>query len=123
MTITLDLLTGAMFLKDLGGFSWFPGHKVLELVPLSCCPSRRIVDSNPAGLEAWMPGCLDASGLGGWRLGSWSLGGWLACLLAGWQAWIGLLTGGWEVVVGLVVGLEDPLCSRTLDALGGRRIT
>ena len=50
---------------------------------LGLLPLREDGRSNPAGLEARMLGCLDASRLGGWRLGSWILGGGLACLLAG----------------------------------------
>jgi len=43
-----------------------------------------MVVCNPAGLEAWRLGCLDAWRLGGWRLGSWSRGGvGLLSLLAG----------------------------------------
>ena len=50
---------------------------------LGLLPLKEDGRSNPAGLGAWMLGCLDASRLAGWRLGSWMLGGWLACLLAG----------------------------------------
>jgi len=44
---------------------------------------RKMVDSNPAGLEAWMLGCLEA----------WRLVGFLAYSLAGLD-WIGLDLSG-----------------------------
>jgi len=45
-----------------------------------------MVDSNPAGLEAWRSGGLEAGGLDPGALEAC----WIACWLAGWQAWIGL---------------------------------
>jgi len=60
----------------------------LGLLPLK--KDCRLQSCRFGGLEAWMPGCLDARRLGGCRLGSWNLGSWLACLLAGWQTGIGL---------------------------------
>ena len=46
-----------------------------------------MVDSNPAGLEARMLGCLDARRLGGLDPGALEAG-WLACWLTGLD-WIG----------------------------------
>ena len=61
------------------GVLWHPVGK-------GCCPLRKIAGSNPAGMEAWKPGGVEA-----WRLEAWILEPWkLVGLLAGLQDWIGL---------------------------------
>jgi len=73
-----------------------------------------MVDSNPAGVEAWRIGCLEA-----WRLEAWILEPWrLVGLLAGWQDWIGLDVSGWQM--GDIGGMER--WYNTLAAQRGRRI-
>ena len=75
---------------DLCGFSWFPGHKVLEPVPpcaailLPLKEDGRLQSCRFGGLDAWMPAGLEAGGLDPGSLGA----GWLACWLAGLD-WIG----------------------------------
>jgi len=47
----------------LGGFHGLQGYKVCNLwqpVATGCCPQKKMVDSNPAAVEVWRLGCLEA---------------------------------------------------------------
>ena len=72
----------------LGGFHGFQAYKVWQ--PVAACgdgllplkEDSRLQSCRFGGLEAWMPGCLEA-----WRLEAWILEPWrLVGLLAGWLA-------------------------------------
>jgi len=75
---------------DLGGFHGFQGQKVWQpvaalrngLLPLK--EDGRLQSCRFGGLDAWMPGGLEAGGLDPGALEA----GWLACWLAGLD-WIG----------------------------------
>ena len=62
--------------------SWISGVQGLQALAglrVGLLPPRKMVDSNPAGLDAWMPGDLEAGGL---DPGALEAGG-LACGLTG----------------------------------------
>ena len=65
---TLNLI----FLVDVGGLVDSRRRKCGNLwrpVAMGCCPERKKVESNPAGLDAWRLGGLDPGGLEAWSLG------------------------------------------------------
>ena len=86
--ILMDFSGFKWIYEDLGRFHEFQGQRSWRPVAalrsglLSLKEDGRLQSCRFGGLDARMPGCLDARRFGGWRLGSWSHGGWLACLLA-----------------------------------------
>jgi len=97
---------------DLGGLHGLHGQQVWEPVAgltVGLLPKRKMVDSNPAGLEAWMPGGLEVGGSGPVAL-DW---------LGEWEVVVGMEGlgggGGWWMMVLMVVLSHARRSERSAD--------